>query len=100
MASVPIYSAYASRPQYFDAVKGELFYGPRPPVDLPPASDDAYYVTREGDRLSKIAFDAWGAPQLWWLVADLNDLVDPFLVPVGTRLRLPSRARVELEVFG
>jgi hypothetical protein len=34
-----------------------------------------------------------------WLVADLNDLVDPFLVPTGTRLRLPSRARVELEVM-
>jgi hypothetical protein len=95
-----IYGAYARRVVYYDAPTGVSFYGPRPPVALPPAADDTVHVWRAGDRLARIATDAWGAPQLWWLICDLNEIVDPFAIAVGARLRLPSRARVELEIFG
>ena len=97
---VSVYSAWAKRRPYFDAVTGATFYGPRPPLALDPAEDDTFHTWRDGDRLGAVATAAWGEPRLWWVICDVNDLVDPFAVPVGTVLRLPSRARVELAVLG
>jgi hypothetical protein len=60
-----------------------------------PAGREIVYVTRrflprgsdltplgrvlvgEGDRLDRIASDTLGDPQLWWRVADANDVLNP-----------------------
>lgn len=93
-------SPYAKEPRYWDARTGAVFFGPRAPVTLPPAEDDTLHTWREGDRLGLLAHEAWGDAKLWWLLCDLNDVVDPWAIEVGTVLRIPSRARVELVVFG
>lgn len=100
MALIGVYSAFAKERPRYDAVARTTFYGPRQARSLPPAGDDSYHVWREGDRLPLVAFKAWGTSRLWWLVCDLNEVVDPYAIEAGTRLRLPSRARVEMEVLG
>ena len=56
-------------------------------------SNEDFYVTvtkREENRLDIIANDHLNSPRFWWVVALANDITDPFNLPVGTRLRIPS----------
>jgi nucleoid-associated protein YgaU len=41
------------------------------------------------DRLDLIAERCLGSPDLWRLLAEVNDIEDPTQVPPGTELRIP-----------
>jgi hypothetical protein len=47
-------------------------------------------VAGAGERLEDIAFQYFGDPSAWRLIADYNGLADPGRVPAGTVLRIPS----------
>ena len=49
------------------------------------------YEVREGDTWVSLSFKIYGDSALWWVLAEYNDVVDPFaeLVP-GTTLVIPS----------
>lgn len=79
----------------YDRVAGQRYHSLRIRETLPPADDDERVVWRAGSRLERIARDAWGTPKLWWLLIDLNDIVDEWDIPIGTELRVPSRTRIE-----
>lgn len=62
--------------------------------------DDIFYEVRAGDTLSLIAHRYFGEASLWWVVADFNDILDPFEDLVqGDVLRLPSQSRLWMEVL-
>jgi nucleoid-associated protein YgaU len=42
-----------------------------------------------GDTLHSIAYEEYGHPTLWRVVAEANDVDDPLRLPPGTRLRIP-----------
>lgn len=92
-------SAFARAVVFRDPHTGARLHGLRAPIALPPADDDAVHVWREGDTLEAVAGTHLGDPALWWIVADVNELADPFEIAVGTRLRVPSAARVALDVL-
>jgi hypothetical protein len=50
-----------------------------------------YYTWVEGDRIDRVSTDLLGSPSLWWRIMDLNpEIIDPFSIPLGTTLRIPS----------
>jgi hypothetical protein len=49
-----------------------------------------HWVVRRGDTVSSIAGEEYGDPDLWRVVADHNDLDDPFDLEPGTTLLLPA----------
>lgn len=52
----------------------------------------AQYIVKEGDRMETLAYQYYGQPQLWWLIADANPEVfhpEDDLMP-GSVLRIPS----------
>ena len=51
--------------------------------------DDSVVVIRP-NRLDIIAESVYNDPQLFWVIAVVNNIADPFDVPEGTVLRLPS----------
>mgnify|MGYP001125482661 CR=1 FL=1 len=54
-------------------------------------SDNLYYVeTGMANDLTLIAWKFYKNTLLWWVIAEANDIRDPFDVPVGTILRIPS----------
>jgi hypothetical protein len=67
---------------------------------VPPESFEAHEVVGAGgapggppvagQRLDEIAYQYYGDPSLWRLVAGLNGISDPMRIPAGTVLRLPS----------
>lgn len=72
-----------------DARDVAVFHGPRQPTQLVLLPEDTLHTWREGDRLVLIAHEVWDDAKPWWLVCDLNDIVDPGGIEVGTRLRVP-----------
>jgi hypothetical protein len=82
---------------------GEEWLGARVPVDLPVAEDDLYVRPRPGERPDHLAArvpgwrEAFGddASLLWWLILDLNGVVNPFAaLDPKVALRCPTADRV------
>lgn len=67
------------------------------------ADDDSFYVvekTTEG-RLDLVAAALLGEPRYWWIIAQLNNILDPATEVVrGTILRVPSKNRVSTLLSG
>lgn len=59
-------------------------------IDVTP--DDSYFVVtkREEGRLDMISNDYYSTPKFWWVLAMANNIVDPFELEVGTRVRIPQ----------
>jgi nucleoid-associated protein YgaU len=54
---------------------------------------DQTYVTQLGDRLDTLAFKFGGDSRLWWVIADMNNIISfPLFIDSGTKLRIPARS--------
>lgn len=70
-------------------------------IEIPISSDDIYHVvtqTQDG-RLDIIAQMYYNDASLWWMIAVANNMVDPFIVPAGVTLRVPSLNSYYLSVI-
>lgn len=64
--------------------------------------DDAIYRLQDGDTLHKLAHRYLGDSNLWWIIAEVNRLVDPWadfaaLLATNETIRIPSRSRVAFD---
>jgi len=60
--------------------------------DMPITNQDTYYTvdpTTE-NRIDLISFKHYNTVSYWWAIAMANDLLDPFDIPIGTVLRIPT----------
>ena len=73
--------------------------GTRQVVSVPIRNDDTFYRIPAGQALDHIAYLAWGHPEWWWILCDLNDILDPFADHSGKLIRIISIERVALEVL-
>ncbi len=66
-----------------------------PPIVADP-TDTLYRVTQSGQRrLDLISHLYYGTSELWWVIAFVNNLVDPIAgVSAGADLRIPLRSRL------
>jgi hypothetical protein len=56
-------------------------------------SNDRFIFSRDGDRLDSLAYDLYGDPRYWVLLANVNKLGKGSLtVPPGLQLRLPAES--------
>lgn len=66
-------------------------YGPFIPIDIDMTT---YSVTtmkeRYNKRLDKLAYETLGDSKFWWVIAYVNGIKDPFNIPNGTELRIPT----------
>lgn len=92
--TLPPFSMLAKTPFY--DIDGVITPGLVRPVVLPDFSDVVYTVTLAGERrLDLISALHYGTPNLWWVIASVNNLVDGLAgVRVGTELRIPLKSRL------
>lgn len=94
----------ATRSRYLNndisVLDGRAFYGFRRAKDTALRANDRYHTVAAGDELPTLAWRLLGAADLWWVLAEFNELLSPFdaLVP-GTKLRYPDKGRLMLEVL-
>lgn len=88
--ALPVNSMFVNTPVY--RVDDEIVFGLRQPAVLPSASDVSLTIPLQLEgRLDQVSHKLYGSPDFWWAIADVNPLVDPFLVEAGTVLRAAPR---------
>ena len=62
-------------------------------------SDELWHVPSAGvPRLDLLSNDFYGVPDLWWVLASVNNILDPLVsVPAGTPIRVPTKDRLSAE---
>lgn len=64
---------------------------------IPKRDSDMYFITQAGDRLDLLANQFYNDPNLWWYIAQANNLMSINLEP-NTSIRVPAdTAYVESE---
>jgi len=65
-------------------------YATAPYPFIPYRDTDVYLIGRARQRLDNLAYDYYGDPQLWWIIAESNNIGKGTLsVPVNKRIRIP-----------
>lgn len=97
-AQLPSYSMWATTPAYTEEVGGESFivFGLLDDAVVPDPSDEMFTVPIGGVyRFDLISANFYGVPDLWWAIARCNGVLDPLVgVPVNTKVRIPTKARL------
>ncbi len=89
-------SRYAGSILYTDG-GGELL-GARPAIDTSPRADDRFHTVVDGDRLDVLAERYLGRVELWWVLADYNEIDWPLELQSGQLLRIPSIEKVSFQI--
>jgi nucleoid-associated protein YgaU len=65
-------------------------------MDISSSESDSFYKVdiKNKDRLDLIANAFYKNSRLWWVIAEANGIDDPFVVPVGTSLVIPSSSSI------
>jgi hypothetical protein len=92
------FSMFIKTPIY-DLGGGTIVFGLMQPAVVPSDSDELWPVSSVAvPRLDLLANDFYGTPQLWWVLASVNNILDPLVgVPEGTKIRVPTKERLSAE---
>lgn len=65
-------------------------YATAPYPFIPYRDTDIYIIGRSRMRLDNLAFEYYQDPELWWVIAEVNNIGKGTLsVPVNKRIRIP-----------
>ena len=90
-------SRYASFPYYYNTRDDKYIYGTTSRL-----SKDVTFVAHaviQSDTLDSLAFEAYGRPDLYWIIADFNDILDPTAPLFGKYdvIKIPTLSNVRFE---
>ncbi len=98
MSELDVTSRYNWSVYYVDP-KGGDFYGTRQPLKLREDVSDLFHVVSDSDRIDLIAYRYYGDVRLWWIIAELNNILNPLEILPGTILRIPTYERIQMQVL-
>ena len=90
------YSRFGGQ-QTFQNVDGRMFFGTFNPPAFPVSPTDTFHTVRQGEplRLDLLSYQFYRTPELWWVLALVNDILSPFDdIEIGDVLRVPSLSTV------
>lgn len=89
-------SRYKNLRTLFDEERKVIVHENWNPLFVTEANTDTFYtVTLDTEnRLDIIANAYYDSPRYWWVIALANNIDDPFDVPIGMTLRIPSISNV------
>lgn len=95
---LPQYSMFTNTPIY-DLGGDTIVFGLLQPSVVPADTDELWVMPSAGvPRLDLLSNDFYGTPQLWWVIASVNNMLDPLVaVPEGTSIRVPTKERLAAE---
>lgn len=64
-------------------------------IEQQKAEQGQEYTVAEGESLSKISEKVYGSQDFWTVVARENNISNPNVVHVGTKLQLPGKSEIE-----
>ena len=86
-------SRYITFPYYYNTYDNKYIYGTTSQMNT-----DVSYVLHEiteNETLDSIALDYYNNPTFFWVLADFNQIQDPYTkLNVGDRLKIPSLSSI------
>lgn len=72
------------------------------PITFPASDGDITYRVLQKDpgRLDLLAESFYGNPNLWWVIAHVNNIIDQFELVIGSLLLIPSKETVFTTLIG
>jgi len=55
---------------------------------------------QQGEVIDELAFRAAGKPRLWWVIADISDVLFPLDIAPGTEIIVPKQDLIERPEIG
>lgn len=89
-------SRYSSFPFYYNTQDRKYVYGTTSQLN----QDITYilYEVKARDTLDSIALDYYNNPTFFWIIADFNQIQDPYTELVeGTQIKIPTLSEVSFE---
>lgn len=89
-------SRYATFPYYYNTLDDKYQYGTTSYLK----KDCQYenYKIKYGDSLDILALKFYNNPTYYWVIADFNNIIDPFLeLPEGYYIKIPTISNIEFE---
>lgn len=95
---LPQYSMFVKTPIY-DLGGDTVVFGLMQPAVVADDTDELWVMPSAGvPRLDLLSNDFYGVPDLWWVIASVNNILDPLVsVPTGTAIRVPTKTRLSAE---
>lgn len=59
-----------------------------------PSPKDKLHTIRDFDTLWDLAYDFYGNSKYWWIIADVNKIINPFELEVNSNLIIPDIDKV------
>lgn len=66
----------------------------RKAIILNESIDDSLHTVIEGDSLNSIAFNYYNNSKLWYVIADVNNIQNPFELVIGQSLIIPTHSKL------
>lgn len=90
-------SRYASFPYYYNKLDSKYIYGITANVD----QDISFvaHIVREQDTLDNLALTYYGRPDYYWVIADYNQIQDPYTKLWGkySTIKIPTLSNVKFK---
>ena len=87
-----------SDPRY----KGKSYYTQITYPNIPHNDLDSFVTTRVGDRLERIAYEAYGDTDYWWMIMGANPEVikrDSLMLKPGLLIRIPYNTEAAIREY-
>ena len=89
---------YSSTKQKFDK-SGVRIYSTTYYPEIPISNNDAFIVSKEGDRLDNLAHKYYSDNRLWWVIAKANGIKGKSALKPGENFRIPLNIQRIIEDF-
>jgi hypothetical protein len=88
-----------SKTPVYDLGGENVVFGLMHPAVVQNYTDELWVMPSAGvPRLDLLANSFYNTPALWWVIASVNNIIDPLVaVPEGTELRIPTKTRLAAE---
>jgi len=70
----------------------------RLPIKHVPSINDKLHTVRRWDNLSDLSYDYYGSSKWWWVIADVNNIFDPFNLTSNVSIIIPDLAQIKLQI--
>tara|TARA_R100000008_G_scaffold29631_2_gene16364 strand:+ start:365 stop:664 length:300 start_codon:yes stop_codon:yes gene_type:complete len=58
--------------------------------EIPLENSDEFIMVTDGTRIDNLAFQRYGDPSLWWIIAKANGIKGKVVLNIGDLIRIPS----------
>lgn len=89
-------SRYTSFPLYYHTLDRKYINGTTAQL----SKDCSYilYEVKTSDTLDSIALDYYNNPTFFWIIADFNNIQDPYIkLEIGSKLKIPTLSDIKFE---